>query len=81
MAADPHTTDIEARLRSVSASRDSLCSEAADEIERLRKGLNEVRDFLQNPGWGTWPYMEGCGVYEDKEAALFNIKYALGEES
>lgn len=48
-------------------------------IERLRRGLNEVRDFLNKPEWGTYRYMEGTGVYEDKDAALFNIAYALGE--
>ena len=51
------------------------------ENERLRKGLQEVREFLENPEWGTTRYMEGSGVYDDKDAALFNIRYALGEVS
>lgn len=52
---------------------------AAVEIERLRAGLHEVREFLSKPEWGTWRYMEGSDVYADKDAALFNISYALGE--
>jgi hypothetical protein len=54
------------------------CS-ALSEIERLRAGLNDVRKFLSNPEWGTVRYMEGSGVYEDKDQALFDIAYALGE--
>jgi hypothetical protein len=52
---------------------------AADEIERLRAGLRHVRKFLENPEWGTIRYMEGGEVYDDKELALFDIRYALGE--
>lgn len=50
-----------------------------DEIDRLRQGLCDVRAFLTKPEWGTWLYMEGSDVYDDKDRALFDIAYALGE--
>ncbi len=53
---------------------------AADEIERLRAGLCEVRAFLNKLEWRTGPYMDGSGVYKDKDVALLNIAYALREE-
>ena len=54
---------------------------ALDEIEKLKRGLSEVRKFLENPDWGTIRYMDGSGVYDDKDSALFDIRYALGEIS
>ena len=58
---------------------DPLCQAAADRLEAMAIGLNEVRAFLNKPEWGTYRYMEGSEVYEDKDAALFNIAFALGE--
>lgn len=70
---------VEAELSSTSHPVGRLAHTAADEIERLRRGLNEVRDWLNKPEWGSWPYTEGTGLYDDKEQALFNIAFALGE--
>lgn len=47
------------------------------EIERLRAGLEDVRTFLND--WGGAHYMEGAGIYEDRDSALSAIAYALGE--
>ncbi len=47
--------------------------------DRLRAGLNKVREFLHNPGWWTYEYMENSGVYEDHAQALLDITHALGE--
>ena len=52
---------------------------AADEIEKLKRGLRDVRKFLEKPEWGQSRYMEGSDVYDDKDSALFDIRYALGE--
>lgn len=52
---------------------------ALDEIEKLKRGLRDVRKFLENPDWGQIPYMDGAGVYADKETAIFDVRYALGE--
>ena len=66
---------------SANVASDGSCADEIkrlmEENDRLRTGLNEVRDFLNKPDWGTYYYMD-AEVYTDKEAALFNISYALG---
>ena len=45
---------------------------------RLRDDQVEVvNKFLENPEWGTGRYMEGVGVYKDKDNALADIVDAL----
>ena len=71
--------DLARKVRAAEETPNHAQARLMDEITRLRTGLNEVRDFLNKPEWGTYPYMEGSDVHNDKEAALFNISYALGE--
>jgi hypothetical protein len=46
-------------------------------IAELEKALREAKRFLEDPRWGTYQYMEGSYVYEDKDEALETINSAL----
>lgn len=56
-----------------------LASEVDARISELEKALRDVKQFLEDPRWGTYPYMEGTDVYEDKDEALTTIDSALME--
>lgn len=45
--------------------------------ERLRAELEAVGKWLKDPRWGTYPYMEGSDVYEDKSMVAASIRLAL----
>jgi len=49
-------------------------------IERFETVLREIKNFLINPEWGTWPYMESTRVYDDKDRILNLVLDVLDEK-
>ena len=40
------------------------------ELAEARELLSKTAEWLRDPRWGTWPYMEGSEVYDDKANAI-----------
>ena len=43
-----------------------ITAEQAEELKRLVDALRDTMKWLNDERWGTWPYMEGAQVYEDR---------------
>ncbi len=54
-----------------------LAHEADAEIAKLKAGLVAALQFLDNPQFGQWPYMESSDVYADKRIALNAVREAI----
>ncbi len=72
------TTDPQTSTRSWVLPKSA--KECANEIVRLRCGLENVLKFLKGPEWGKINYMEGSAIYDDKDQAIWNAEYALGRK-
>lgn len=83
---DPNETAAKSRARRDLEAEPVTISRAEfydmeEEIERLRAALQDVREFLSNPDWGTVRYMEGSEVYTDIQSALHTVNLALHEDA
>jgi chromosome segregation ATPase len=41
-----------------------------ERLDEARELLSKTAEWLRDPRWGTWPYMEGSEVYDDKANAI-----------
>ena len=67
-------------------NRIALCSQAADEIEALRKSQTDLLEALEaclatlaDERIGTWPYMEGVDIYSDFRSAANKARAAISK--
>ena len=66
---DPFTVQLLAK-----AYDEDLASGA---VAELVSALEVTKDWLADKRWRTWPYMEGTGVYDDKQKIDLKISLAL----